>query len=697
MQMPPIAKKALNPLRKCDDRMGDWGTVTRVVYFVESCPFSLNRRGNHGGKSAMRMTIGRKMLVGFLLVAGLTAATGWVAISKLNSVGIAMDAVTDEAVPVADFSMELTIALLSTQEIATEYAAKGTGLDEVAARLDKALARFDELLASEVPFDQVQLDIVAAVRETRDEYVSAVDAVMQAHREEMDARAEAETLAEQVDALAKKAVDALVAAGMGMHEYMLLSDQAMALNEYLTTSSPEEIKNFDALDAQVRALPGYEAIAEAHAAFVDAARRCIAAQTRHLQSREAMENGIDALDAVSAEMERLLHDLWESASEAMAASTDTVDSVHRSAVRAVTGMCGIAVALGVIIALVVSTAITKPIGRMADVAARIAAGDLSMEHIEVRTDDEIGDLAASFNRMIDGLNEALLAAASTSEQVASAAQEVAASSEQMAAGTQEQTSQASAVASAVQEMSATVLQVAKNASSASENSRNASDTAQEGGNIVEQTVAGIRAIAESTQIVANVIDELGRRSEEIGQIIGVIDDIADQTNLLALNAAIEAARAGEQGRGFAVVADEVRKLAERTTSATKEVGATIKAIQDDTQNAVQAMERGMQEVQQGTELAGQAGEALRRIVESVDRVASMIQQIATAADEQSAAAEEIAKNVDGISSITRQTAAGAQQASAAAQQLSANAETLRQLVGRFKLRRQAEETASAEA
>jgi methyl-accepting chemotaxis protein len=187
-----------------------------------------------------------------------------------------------------------------------------------------------------------------------------------------------------------------------------------------------------------------------------------------------------------------------------------------------------------------------------------------------------------------------------------------------------------------------------------------------------------------------VVGGLSRNSEKIGNIVGVIDDVADQTNLLALNAAIEAARAGEQGRGFAVVADEVRKLAERTTASTKEIASMVKNIQEDTGKAVGSMEVSAKEVSSGVTLANQAGSSLQEIVHEAKGVQEMVQQIATAAEEQSAAAEEISSNVESIASVSKQNAAASEQTSAASQEISRLTDDLQSLVGKFKLNKQVE-------
>ncbi|MHB9041660.1 MAG: methyl-accepting chemotaxis protein, partial [Melioribacteraceae bacterium] len=184
---------------------------------------------------------------------------------------------------------------------------------------------------------------------------------------------------------------------------------------------------------------------------------------------------------------------------------------------------------------------------------------------------------------------------------------------------------------------------------------------------------------------AETVQTLGKSSDQIGEIVQVIDDIADQTNLLALNAAIEAARAGEQGRGFAVVADEVRKLAERTTKATKEIATMIKQIQKDTEGAVQSMSRGTEEVEKGKVLADKAGQSLKQIISGAQDVVDMSTQVAAASEEQSSAAEQISKNIEAISNVTQESAAGVQQIARAAEDLNRLTVNLQELVLRFKI------------
>jgi methyl-accepting chemotaxis protein len=299
--------------------------------------------------------------------------------------------------------------------------------------------------------------------------------------------------------------------------------------------------------------------------------------------------------------------------------------------------------------------------------------------------DEVGDLQRSFDKFVASIKQTLLQVAEAASAVASASSQISSSTEEMAAGAQEQTSQAAEVAGAVEEMTKTIVENSRNAGQTAETAKKARESAEVGGRVVKETLQAIEGIAESAGATGGIITKLGKSSEQIGEIIGVIDDIADQTNLLALNAAIEAARAGEQGRGFAVVADEVRKLAERTTKATKEIAVMIKEIQKDTGDALESMAVAKNVVELGTQKANEAGSALGDIVAVSERVTDMVSQIAAASEQQSSASEQISKNVEAISAVTGQTATGTQQIARAAEDLNRLTENLQSYVAKFKL------------
>lgn len=284
----------------------------------------------------------------------------------------------------------------------------------------------------------------------------------------------------------------------------------------------------------------------------------------------------------------------------------------------------------------------------------------------------------------EGMLQAAEQLESVVEIVTSASEQLSAQIEQSSRGTEEQTNRIGETATAMEEMNATVMEVAKNASNAASTADQAKVKAEEGSKVVSQVVQGIEQVQHQSEEMKNDMGNLGKQAEGIGQILNVISDIADQTNLLALNAAIEAARAGEAGRGFAVVADEVRKLAEKTMTATKEVGAAIRGIQEGTKKNIDNVERSGKRIEEVTKLANNSGESLREIVSLAEVTTDQVRSIATASEEQSSASEEINRSIEDVNRVSIETADAMRQSAQAVGELANQAQVLKRLIDEMK-------------
>ncbi|MBI1905907.1 MAG: methyl-accepting chemotaxis protein [Rhodocyclales bacterium] len=322
------------------------------------------------------------------------------------------------------------------------------------------------------------------------------------------------------------------------------------------------------------------------------------------------------------------------------------------------------------------------LGRLSETAGRIAAGDLTAR-ISLPCKDELQQVAASFNRMAEAVNSTVRNVRTNADMVLDAARRTAQSSSHIATASNNQSSAASSMAAAVEETTVGIDHISRNASDAREISHQSGQLSVQGGKLVHTVVAEMQDIATAVSASARSVEDLGKRSDQISTIVGVIKEIADQTNLLALNAAIEAARAGEQGRGFAVVADEVRKLAERTATSTQEIGKMIGSIQSETRAAVDNMKLGVERVARGVELTGKAGESMSEIEQGAARVVDVVREISDALAEQSAASADIARNVEAIAQMAEENSAAVSDNHDTAEQLEKLARDLQNEVARF--------------
>lgn len=555
---------------------------------------------------------------------------------------------------------------------------------------------------------------------------------------------------------------------------ILFGEVVMPANDYLITGNSQEKENFAASDREVRAQ--MEKIRQLlTAAGEDTAVLDRAAGKYQQVVQQAQEifslsdprhdpRGGELMEAMDAKADKLAHSLEELHTDAVqheqaaAAAADRVKTI----VYAITVIFYLlAVITGVIIFLLIKNQVISPLLVLSQAAGKVAAGDLRLEEIKVKGKGEVATLSSAFHNMVRSLRSLLQKIASSSQTVAATSNSISLSIaetskgveqiangitalakanteeagdlahanelvaqlkealSEIAASTNEQAVNVASARNALQEVREAVEQMTWNISSIESAAKDASEKANKGKETVDRTVAGMEKIKEKVYWSADQVRALHQHSEQIGQILQVIDDIAEQTNMLALNAAIEAARAGEHGKGFAVVAEEVRKLAERSAKATREIAALISTIQDNIDRAVTAMEVGTSEVDRGVELASEAGTALNVILEKIQQVYAeteaaasharsvaekareldgAVNQIARAAETNSAATEEIAASSEQVANFitnvaaisqenaasTEEISASAQEINAAVQEISASIQTLSHLARELK-------------
>ncbi len=627
------------------------------------------------------VSVKRKLGIGFGLVLLLTLLitfTGWTGMSGIISRGDKLGFISS----LNEYSKDLRLARVDYDARRGE---QGPGVvNDMLGKLDSGLQTARTLI--EQPSDIAMVDQqLAAVAE----YKRAFADMVQATTQREDARSKLGANAD--NAVAKVAeVEKAMLQGDSVAQYnnvielsKLLQQARYQVRGYTYSGKAEaEQPALDAIENVLKYLESLPAkLPDQHTASLQQASDSMKAYRAAVgQFRDSQTANAKALARMAAQGDILL-DVSKKLTISQTVVRDT-DAAHAKNMLIIASL--LAVAFGLLAGWAITRQIIIPLNQTLKVAERVAAGDLTHNLVSLRR-DELGQLQRSMQSMTQGLRELIGGISDGVTQIASAAEELSAVTEQTSAGVNNQKIETDQVATAMNEMAATVQEVARNAEEASEAAVAADQQAREGDKVVGEAIAQIERLAVEVGHSTEAMGELKRESDKIGSVLDVIKSVAQQTNLLALNAAIEAARAGEAGRGFAVVADEVRSLAQRTQKSTEEIEELIVGLQNGTQQVATIMDNSRTLTDSSVELTRRAGGSLESITRTVSAIQAMNQQIAAAAEQQSAVAEEINRSVLNVRDVSDQTSAASEETAASSVELARLGTHLQTLVGRFKV------------
>jgi methyl-accepting chemotaxis protein len=632
-------------------------------------------------ESLGNVSVNRKLGIGFGLVLLLTLLitfTGWTGLTGVMSRGDKLGFIAS----LNDLTKDLRLARLDYEMRRGE---QGPGaVNDLLGQLDAGLQTARKLI--EQPADVAMIDQqLAAVSQ----YKQAFSTMVQAGANREDARSKLGATAD--NAVARVAeVEKSMLQGDSVADFNSVIDLSKLIQQarfqvrgYTYSGKTEaEQPALDAIDNALKNLESLPAkLPQQHIANLQQATDSLKAYRAAVsQFRDSQVASAAALKQMAAQGDILL-EVSKKLTVSQTIVRDT-DAAHAKDLLLMATV--LALAFGLLAAWAITRQIVIPLNQTLKVAERVAAGDLSHNLVSERR-DELGQLQRAMQSMTLGLRELIGGISNGVTQIASAAEQLSAVTEQTSAGVNSQKVETDQVATAMNEMTATVQEVARNAEEASEAAVAADQQAREGDKVVGEAIAQIERLAREVGNSTAAMSDLKRESDKIGSVLDVIKSVAQQTNLLALNAAIEAARAGEAGRGFAVVADEVRSLAQRTQKSTEEIEELIVGLQTGTQQVATIMDNSRSLTDSSVELTRRAGSSLESITRTVSAIQSMNQQIAAAAEQQTAVAEEINRSVLNVRDVSEQTSAASEETAASSVELARLGTHLQMLVGRFKV------------